>query len=310
MHSIIREYVATHPGATKDRIYDEVVSRMVRSGQMQAHDFDELLSQVAEEVRQPVKKDLFENEPPDLFGTHEVSRWYLKETELAISDAAESGKEDAAADKIRAFIEKHLGEHPGEESVHYSDLFEYFVYTIKDKPRRPLAEWLLDYFYKTEGGTYRLPVSEEEGRAKAEGRTKGTNRRVKRYLAWLEQGVAIPDKERPNDATLAEWIPSSGMNPFQHTKQFPGGRHHPFHFALVRGSAHPAGIDKAVIVFNQFLKASVQFGIIQIRLYDPCFQIVDRLDLRDPVIVLKHVDETFGKGSLILGIHKLNKRQS
>ena len=67
MHSIIREYVAAHPGATKDRVYDEVVSRMVRSGQMHAHDFNELLSQVAEEVRQPVKKDLFENEPPNLF---------------------------------------------------------------------------------------------------------------------------------------------------------------------------------------------------------------------------------------------------
>ena len=206
MHSIIREYVAAHPGATKDRVYDEVVSRMVRSGQMHAHDFNELLSQVAEEVLQPVKKDLFENEPPNLFGTHEVSRWYLKETELAISDAAESGKEDAVAKKTRAFIEKHLEEHPEEEGVHYSDLFEHFVYTVKDKPRRPLAEWLLDYFYKTEGGTYRLPVSEEEERAKAEGRTKGTNRRVKRYLAWLEQGVAIPDKERPNDAILAEWI--------------------------------------------------------------------------------------------------------
>ena len=41
---------------------------------------------------------------------------------------------------------------------------------------------------------------------KAEGQAKGTNRWVKRYLAYLEQGVAVPEKERPNDATLAEWI--------------------------------------------------------------------------------------------------------
>jgi hypothetical protein len=29
---------------------------------------------------------------------------------------------------------------------------------------------------------------------------------VKRYIAQLEQGAVIPDHERPNDATLAEWI--------------------------------------------------------------------------------------------------------
>ena len=40
-------------------------------------------------------------------------------------------------------------------------------------------------------------------RLKAEGRAKGTGRRVKRYLALLEQGAAISDQDRPNDATLA-----------------------------------------------------------------------------------------------------------
>ena len=87
-----------------------------------------------------------------------------------------------------------------------SDLFEHYVYSVKDKPRRSLAEWLPDYFYKTESGTYRLPASEEEENLKAEGRAKGTNRRIKRYLSYLGQGVAIPEKVRPNDATLAEWI--------------------------------------------------------------------------------------------------------
>jgi hypothetical protein len=90
--------------------------------------------------------------------------------------------------------------------VHYSDLFEHYVYAVLDKPRRPLAEWLLDYFYKTDEGTYRLPQSEEEERLKADARSKGTNRRVKRYLSYLEQVVAVPEKERPSDATLAEWI--------------------------------------------------------------------------------------------------------
>lgn len=54
--------------------------------------------------------------------------------------------------------------------------------------------------------TYRLPATEEEAAAKAEGKKKGTNRRVKRYRALLEQGVEIPESELPNDAGLGEWI--------------------------------------------------------------------------------------------------------
>ncbi len=206
VRQIIRDYIGANPGSTKDRIYDEVVSRMVRSGQMEAHDFDELLRTVAEEVKTPVKKDLFQNEEPNIFGTHEVGRWYLKETELTVADEAENAREDAAAERIGAFIKGYLKKHSGDEGVHYSDLFEHYIYAVKDKPRRQLAEFLPDYFYKTDQGTWRLPESEEEEQAKHDARIKGLGRRVKRYIAQLEQGVIIPDHERPNDATLAEWI--------------------------------------------------------------------------------------------------------
>jgi len=203
---IIRDYLGANPGCSKDRIYDEVVSRMVRRGQMEAHNFDELLRQVAEEVKTPVMKNLFEQKDADLFGSHEIGRWYLKDDELTVADAAETAKEDAAANELGAFITGHFQKHVGDEGVHYSDLFENYIYVVKDKPRRQLAEFLPDYFYKTEQGTWRLPASEEEERAKREARVKGLGRRVKRYIAQLEQGVAIPDNERPNDATLAEWI--------------------------------------------------------------------------------------------------------
>lgn len=206
VRQIIRDYIGANPGSTKDRIYDEVVSLMVRSGQMEAHDFDELLRTAAEEVKTPVKKDLLRNEEPNIFGTHEIGRWYLKETELVVADAAENYREDAAAEKIGVFIKGHLKKNPGDEGVHYSDLFEHYIYAVKDKPRRQLAEFLPDYFYKTEQGTWRLPASEEEERAKREARVKGLGRRVKRYIAQLEQGAVTPDHERPNDATLAEWI--------------------------------------------------------------------------------------------------------
>ena len=193
VHQIIRDYIGANPGSTKDRIYDEVVSRMIRSGQMEAHDFGELLRQVAEEAKVEREKG-------------QGGRWYLKESELAVADAAETAREDTAAEKIGAFIKGHLKKHPGDEGVHYSDLFEHYIYAVKDKPRRQLAECLPDYFYKTEQGTWRLPSSEEEEHAKREARVKGLGRRVKRYIAQLEQGAVIPENERPSDATLAEWI--------------------------------------------------------------------------------------------------------
>jgi DNA modification methylase len=191
VRNIIADYLSTNPGSTKDRIYDEVVSRMVRRGQMEAHHFDDLLSQVAE----PVYPE------GDAKG---AARWYLKDTEIV--DSAESAKEDEAAASVGKLIAQK--KKPEDEGVHYSDIFEHYIYAIpaKDKPRRPLVEWLLDYFYKTDDGTYRLPASEEEEQIKKEGRTKGVGRSIKRYLSYLDQGVPVPARERPDDATLADWI--------------------------------------------------------------------------------------------------------
>ena len=95
----IRDFLTSHPGATKDRIYDELVSRMVQAGKMEAHDFNALLRSVAEEVQEPVKENLFDYKEPDLFGSHVSSRWYLKETADEL-DTAEQEKEDAAAARL------------------------------------------------------------------------------------------------------------------------------------------------------------------------------------------------------------------
>jgi len=187
--NIIMDYISKNPGSTKDHIFDEVVSRMVRRGQMEAHRFEDLLLQVAE--------------PVYLEGAEGKSaRWYLRETE----DAAESAKEDFAAAVINKFIEERIKAKPEYEGVHYSDLFEHYVSSVNDMPRRKLADWLLDYFYKTDEGTYRLPASPEEEQIKKEGRSQGVSRRIKRYLAYLEQGVPVPVGERPGDAAIADWI--------------------------------------------------------------------------------------------------------
>ena len=187
---IISDYLADHPGSTKDRIYDEVVSRMVRKGQMEAHHFEDLLSQVAEPVQPEGGR---------------MAHWYLKE-ETQGQDEAETRKEDAAAAIISRRISELLAKNPEAEGVHYSDLFEHYLYAVKDKPRRMLAELLSDYYYKNLDGTWRLPADEDEAHLKQEGRAAGLSRSIKRYLSYLEQNIPVPEKERPSEATLADWI--------------------------------------------------------------------------------------------------------
>ena len=162
---------------------------MVQAKRMEAHNFDELLSQVADPA-------WVEGE------TNGAAHWYLKDAE----DAGESALEDKASEVIEAFIAGHLEKNPEEEGVHYSDIFEHYVYTVKEQPRRSLADWLLDYFYKTDIGTYRLPLNEEEERLKKEGRAKGVSRHIRRHLTYIEQGVPVPEDERPSDATMADWV--------------------------------------------------------------------------------------------------------
>lgn len=188
VHTIMRDYLLIHPGITKDHIYDEVVSRMVRSGQMEEHDFDALLQQIAE----PHGDDR--------------SSWFLLPGNEVEIDEAESAREDAAAGIISEFISTILSEQKEQEGVHYSNIFEHFLYAVQEKPRRKLAEWLPDHFYTTENGNYRLPQSEEEWAAKAQARQSGTSRRIKRFLAYLEHGLKIPAAERPSPAIIADWL--------------------------------------------------------------------------------------------------------
>lgn len=202
---IIREFLTAHPGSTKDRVYDELVSRTVRKGQLEAHDFDALLRSVAEEVQQPVKQDLFENKQPDLLGRHITSRWYLKDSADQL-DRAEQEKEEAAAERIEGFVRQHLKENPEDDGVHYSDLFEQYL-RFGDKPRRLLLDWLPEYFFKTTDGTWRPPADEQERQQKAALREAGTLRRMKRFANALIDGVPVREQDRPaNDRTLAEWM--------------------------------------------------------------------------------------------------------
>ena len=190
---IIHDFLLANPGSTKDRVYDFVVSHMVRRGQMQPHNFDDILRVVAESSA--VGNNLVAAE-----------RWYLKDKELDIIDVDETSKEDAAGLNVKNFIDKYLEMHPEVEGVHYSDIFEHYLYSVKDKPRRALGDWLLDYFYLTIDGTYRSPMTDEEASFKKLGRVRGLNRKIKRLAGFIVQGVPVPDAIRPDNLTLAEWV--------------------------------------------------------------------------------------------------------
>jgi DNA modification methylase len=181
---ILTKTLIDHPGLPLDRLYDELVSKMVRKGEFERHNFDKILRSVAEEVN---------------------GRWYLLETADQVDDA-ESGKEESSAAHLQKFIAQYIMENPGESSVHYSNLFEQYL-PIQDKPRRLLQDWLPEFFYITEEGTWRPPANEEERQQKATLRSTGTLRRIKRFANALLEGV--PPHERdlpPNVATTADWI--------------------------------------------------------------------------------------------------------
>ena len=182
--AILHEALEAHPGRPADRLYDELVSRMVRKGEFERHNFDELLHSVAEEVD---------------------GRWYLLETADQV-DEAESAKEAAAAAHLEEFINQVFSEKPGLSGVHYSDLFEQYL-PVQDKPRRLLADWLPEYFFRTPEGTWRPPADDEERAQKEALRTSGTLRRIKRFARALLEGVPPHHRDRPvNIATAADWI--------------------------------------------------------------------------------------------------------
>ncbi len=188
--AILTEALEAHPGSSADRLYDELVSRMVRRGEFQRHNFDEILRMVAE---------------PALMNADQEVRWYLLDTAGQV-DEAEGKKESAAAQRLEAFMQRRLAAQGSETGVHYSDLFEQYL-PIPDKPRRLLQEWLPEFFYKTAEGAWRPGKDEAERKQKAELRSTGILRRIKRFGNALMEGVPPGVRDKPiNAATLADWV--------------------------------------------------------------------------------------------------------
>jgi DNA modification methylase len=172
--AILREALELHPGSPADRLYDELVSRMVRQGSFERHNFDDLLRRVAESVD---------------------GRWYLLETADQL-DAAESAKEETAADHLTAFMSRALADDPAHAGVHYSDLFEQYL-PFKDKPRRLLQAWLPEFFFRTADGGWRPPANAEEAAQKAALRSQ---RRPAAHQALRQRPAGRRPPGRPGSA--------------------------------------------------------------------------------------------------------------
>jgi hypothetical protein len=183
--AIIKDALLMHPGRSADRLYDEVVSRMVRKRQFERHDFYKLLGTVAESYDK---------------------RWYLIETADQI-DKAEQRREDHVAQRLEQFTVPYMQEHPEHEGVHYAELHEHFLsIPVNEWPRRRLSDLLPEYFVRTPTGTWRLPVK-EEAQQLAKLREAGTLRRINRFAISLIEGVPVRDKDRPgNDLDLLDWL--------------------------------------------------------------------------------------------------------
>lgn len=199
--NVIADFLSENSGVSKDRVYDEVVARMFQSGRMDTSIFEGVLREVADEV----KESSLRNVKGRGALAEGSGRLYLKSTADAALDLPEVRREDAAAARLNEFVTEYMKKKPEHEGVHYSDLFEQYL-PIQDKPRRLLAEWLVEYFIKTPSGTWRVPDS-GEGNQLAKLREAGTLRRIKRFANALMEGIPVRDNDRPSgDVDLLGWL--------------------------------------------------------------------------------------------------------
>lgn len=196
--AILVEALEAHPGSTADRLYDLLVSRMVRRGEFERHNFQALLEAIAEPVADVGRDGISPN----------AARWYLHATAGELDDA-ERTREDAAAARLEVLMQRRFDYQlaaNADEGVHYSDLFEHYL-PVKEKPRRLLQEWLPEYFYQTGAGAWRPPLTDEERALKQTLRAGGALRRIKRFVHALAEGVPPALRDHPASlADAADWI--------------------------------------------------------------------------------------------------------
>lgn len=190
MAELILGYLDEFPGARKGDIRDFVISRLVRSGALEPHEFDGVLENIAET------------------NADGGDSWFPKEefTSESVSQV-ESQLEAHAAATIERYIQQEMEKHPATNGIPYAVIVELYLYSIKDKPRKRLIDILAEWFVRTPEGTWRSPCDERERSQLAALREAGTLRHIKRFANALLNNVRIRDADKPgSDRDLCQWI--------------------------------------------------------------------------------------------------------
>ena len=224
---------------TRDRLWNTTLKRLLTRGQMAAHRFDDILSEVA--------------------ARSESGRWFLREEFEALSQG-DIKNEEAAGNALLRFarlrcagvpvnlaaqialtfprlaegeidereVENHIktkliddkalaqkfnlgGRMKGVEF--YDCLFFYLTRFLKrhaagQTPRRNLAEFLEEYLVRFKDGDkwlYRVPDS-VEANALRKSRQTGLGRRIRQYVSHLRGEGEFPVEKRPDSKTLFAWL--------------------------------------------------------------------------------------------------------
>ncbi|HKM52816.1 MAG TPA: hypothetical protein VJY33_05345 [Isosphaeraceae bacterium] len=239
VREILIETLSHLGGQTRDRLWDIVLKRLLKRGQMAEHAFDHILDDVA-----------FRSES---------SRWFLKEEFEALSQGDIKNEEAAGAALLRfarlrcagvpanfaatialssprlaegeideSEVENHIkirliddksvakkfelgGRMKGVEF--YDCLFFYLTRWLKARPsgqtpRRNLAEFLEEYLVHFKDGDkwlYRVPDA-AEAEALRKSRQTGLGRRIRQYIAFLRGEGDFPSERRPDPKTLFAWL--------------------------------------------------------------------------------------------------------
>ena len=171
---------------------------------MEAHDFDALLRSVAEEVREPIKKNLFDNEEPDLFGSHISAAGISRKPPTSWTRPSRKRKTPPRPASKSSWPPISASTRNTRASTTATSSS-----STSRSPISPVACWPTGC-----RNTSSRPPAAHGDRPRREKREQmaalreaGTLRRIKRFANALIDGVPVRDKDRPgSDVDLLDWL--------------------------------------------------------------------------------------------------------
>lgn len=239
VRDILIESLSYAAGQTRDRLWDLVLKRLLARGQMAAHRFEDVLSELAfrsesgrwflkEEFESLSESDIKNEEKAgDALGRFVALRMagvpasYAADIVLRSPRLADAPVDEKAVERFlrETFIKDRKeaakfelgGRFKGVEF--YDCLFFYLTRWLKGRPagttpRRNLAEFLDEYLVRFKDGDkwlYRGP-DDAEADSLRKARQTGLGRRVRQYISFLTGEGEFPQERMPDGKTLLAWL--------------------------------------------------------------------------------------------------------